>query len=44
MGYEYELLERLGENLGVDVELKFQKDLNEMFRFIGKRRRRFNSI
>lgn len=31
MGYEYELLKRLGERLGVEIEIVVSKDLNEMF-------------
>lgn len=31
MGYEYELLRRLGERLGVEIEILVSKDLNEMF-------------
>lgn len=36
MGYEYELLKRLGERLGVDVELKISRDINEMFELLDK--------
>ncbi len=30
MGYEYELLQRLGKSLGVDVEIKVKSSINEM--------------
>jgi len=32
MGYEYELLERFAEKLGVDVEIKLYRNIEEMFR------------
>lgn len=31
MGYEYELLKRFADRLGVDVEIVVSKDINEMF-------------
>jgi peptidoglycan lytic transglycosylase F len=36
MGYEYELLKRLGERLGVEIEIKISKDINEMFDLVDK--------
>ncbi len=32
MGYEYELLKRFGEKIGVDVEIKISRNLEEMFK------------
>ncbi len=34
MGYEYELLQRLGDRLGVDVEIIISKDIDEMFKLL----------
>ena len=34
MGYEYELLQRFAKTLGVDVEIKVSKDIDEMFRML----------
>jgi membrane-bound lytic murein transglycosylase F len=34
MGYEYELLQRFAETLGVDVEIKISKDIDEMFKML----------
>lgn len=34
MGYEYELLKRFAETLGVDVEIKISKDIDEMFKML----------
>ncbi|MCB9209459.1 MAG: transporter substrate-binding domain-containing protein [Ignavibacteriales bacterium] len=36
MGYEYELLKRFADRLGVDVEIKVSKDINEMFDLLEK--------
>ena len=36
MGYEYELLKRLGDRLGVDVEIIVSKNINEMFELLEK--------
>ncbi len=34
MGYEYELLQRFAKTLGVDVEIKISKDIDDMFRML----------
>ncbi len=34
MGYEYELLKKLSDRLGVDVEIRISKDINEMFNLL----------
>ena len=34
MGYEYELLGRLAENLGLDLELRVARDLDQMFEIL----------
>ncbi|PID57464.1 MAG: lytic transglycosylase F [Ignavibacteriae bacterium] len=36
MGYEYELLKRFAKRLGVDVEIKISKNLDEMFKLLEK--------
>jgi len=36
MGYEYELLKKLGDRLGVDVEIKISKNIEEMFELLEK--------
>jgi membrane-bound lytic murein transglycosylase F len=36
MGYEYELLQRLGKKLGVEVEIKISKNLDTMFDLLEK--------
>jgi len=36
MGYEYELLKRFAEKLGVDVEIKMSKDIDKMFEMLQK--------
>ena len=36
MGFEYELLKKLGDRLGVEVEVKISKDINEMFELLEK--------
>jgi membrane-bound lytic murein transglycosylase F len=36
MGYEYELLKRLGERLNVDIEIVVSKDIQEMFDLLEK--------
>jgi membrane-bound lytic murein transglycosylase F len=36
MGYEYELLKRFAEKLGVDVEIKISKDIDQMFDMLEK--------
>lgn len=36
MGYEYELLKRFAKRLGVDVEIKVSKNLDEMFELLEK--------
>lgn len=36
MGYEYELLKRFADRLGVDVEIVVSKDINEMFELLDK--------
>ena len=34
MGYEYELLQKLGKRLGVEVEIKISRDIKEMFEML----------
>ncbi|MFZ1289998.1 MAG: transporter substrate-binding domain-containing protein [Melioribacteraceae bacterium] len=36
MGFEYELLKRFADKIGVDVEIKLQKNINEMFSSLEK--------
>lgn len=36
MGFEYELLQRFGKKLGVDVEIKIEKNIGEMFDKLNK--------
>ncbi len=36
MGYEYELLQRLGEELGVEIEIKISNNLDSMFELLEK--------